>query len=74
MERRKFIKSCCYTAIGIPTLATILQSCGAIYYATATKDANRLVIKKSELWHIKPAGRTGEKEKKINRSFVLVKT
>jgi len=67
MERRKFIKSCCYTAIGIPISATTLQSCGAIYYAAITKDANRLMVKKSEFWHIK-------KDKKVERAFVLVKT
>lgn len=74
MERRKFIKTCCYTTVGIPVLATTLQSCGAIYYATTTKDANRLVVKKSEFWYIKPGGRTGGKDKKVNRAFVLVKT
>ncbi|MBD77328.1 MAG: (2Fe-2S)-binding protein [Crocinitomicaceae bacterium] len=67
MKRRKFIKTCCYSAIGIPLGATLLQSCEAIYYATTTKDANRLVVKKSEFWYTK-------KDKRVNRSFVLVKT
>ncbi len=67
MERRKFIKTCCYTTIGIPILATTLQSCGAIYYATITKDINRLLVKKSEFWYIK-------KDKRVSRAFVLVKT
>jgi len=67
MERKEFIKRCCYAAIGIPILATTLQSCGAIYYATIIKDANRLIVKKSEFWYIK-------KDKKVSRSFVLVKT
>lgn len=67
MERRKFIKTCCYTAIGIPILAATLQSCSAIYYASITKDANRLLVKKSEFWYVK-------KDKKVNRAFVLVKT
>jgi len=66
MERRKFIKTCCFTVVGIP-LVTTLQSCGAIYYATVTKDTNRLLVKKTEFWYIK-------KDKKINRDFVLVKT
>jgi len=67
MERRNFIKKSCYTAIGIPILASAIQSCGAIYYASATKDTNRLVVKKSEFWKVK-------KDKKIDRDFVLVKT
>ena len=67
MERRIFVKTCCYGAIGLPILATSLQSCGANYYATLTKDMNRLVIKKSEFQRIK-------KDKVINRDFVLVKT
>jgi len=66
MERKVFIKKCCYAAIGIPVLATTLPSCGAIYYASITKNANRLVIKKSEFWYLK-------KDKKVNRSFVLIK-
>ena len=67
MKRRRFIKTCCYTTIGIPILATTLQSCGAIYYASVTKSTNRLIVKKSEFWQIK-------KDKKVNRAFVLVKT
>lgn len=74
MERRKFVKTCCGAAIGIPILASTLQSCGAIYYASATKENNRLMVKKSEFWQVKPAGRTGRKDKKVNRVFVLVKT
>ena len=67
MERRIFVKICCNTTIGIPILASTLQSCGAIYYASTTKDTNRLIVKKSEFWQIK-------KNKEINRVFVLVKT
>lgn len=67
MERRKFIRTCCYTAIGLPIIASTLQSCGAIYYATTTMNKNHLVIKKSEFLWIK-------KDKIVNRAFVLVKT
>jgi cytochrome b6-f complex iron-sulfur subunit len=67
MERRKFIKSCCYTTIGLPILASNLQSCGAIYYAITEKKENNLVVKKSEFSYIK-------KEKTINRSYVFIKT
>jgi len=64
MERRKFVKSCCYTAIGIPLLA----SCGsAIYYASVIKTSNRLAIKKTAFFEIKNGKETA-------RDFVLVKT
>lgn len=67
MERRKFIKTCCYSAIGIPIAATFMQSCGGIYYATTNHNNGRLAISKSEFIQTK-------KNKKINRKFVLIKT
>ena len=48
MERRDFIKACCYTTIGVPVLGSALQSCGSIYYANVIKDTNKLIISKSE--------------------------
>ena len=65
MERRKFIKTCCYSSVSLPVMATVLQSCGAIYYANVIQKPNRLVISKSEFWTIK-------KEEEIKRSFVMV--
>ena len=65
MERRNFLKSCCFLAIGLPVASSLLQSCGAIYYATPRREANRLIIAKSEFWSLK-------KGKKINRSIVLI--
>lgn len=67
MERRKFIKTCCYSAIAIPLGATLLQSCGAIYYAATTKEASKLVVAQSEFKKLK-------KNKEMNRDFVLLKT
>jgi cytochrome b6-f complex iron-sulfur subunit len=67
MERRKFIKNCCYTAVGLPVLASTLQSCGAIYYANLTRYENKFIVKKTEFVWVK-------KDKIINRAFVLVKT
>ena len=66
MKRRKFIKSCCYTTIGITLAGSVLQSCGSIYYSSVSSNANRLVIAKSEFWYLK-------KDKKVNRAFVLIK-
>ena len=65
MERRKFIKTCCYTAIGIPFGASILQSCGAIYYASLSKEPGKLVVAKSEFINEK-------NNKKTTRDFVLL--
>lgn len=67
MKRRKFIKSCCYTTISITLAGSFLQSCGSIYYASVSRNANKLVIAKSEFWQLK-------KDKKVYRSFVLIKT
>ncbi len=66
MERKKFIKACCYTAIGIPMFASVLQSCNAIYYASVQNYAGRLVISKSEFWEVK-------KNERNKRPFVFIK-
>ncbi len=67
MERRKFIKTCCYTAVGLPFAVSLLQSCGAIYYATATQDKEKLTVAKSEFIRVK-------RDKQVKRAFVLLKT
>ena len=67
MKRRKFIKNCCYTTAGLPIIAASLTSCGSIYYASAEKKDNRLVIKKSEFISTK-------KNKTSERSHVFVET
>ena len=67
MERRKFIKTCCYSAIGIPLGGALLQSCGAIYYANSTHEADKLVVARSEFLKVK-------KNKQTSRNFVLLKT
>ena len=66
MERRKFIKSCCYATIAIPVLGTVLQSCGTLYYASVTSDSKKITIAKSEFIQKK-------KDKTSNRKFVLLK-
>ena len=67
MKRRKFIRACCYTTVGMPILATTLQSCGSIYYAAAQKRENSLMVKKSEFIFEK-------KNKTVERGHVFVKT
>ncbi len=67
MERRKFVKTCCYSAIGLPMFASFLQSCESIYYAFVSHSADKLVVAKSEFLKVK-------KNKTVNRTFVLIKT
>ncbi len=66
MERKKFIKTCCYSILSFPFMASVFQSCGGIYYATASHGTNMLTVAKSEFLEIK-------KDKKTNRDFVLIK-
>lgn len=65
MERRKFIKTCCYSAVGVPILASLLQSCESAYYASSTFANGKIVLAKSEFIKIK-------KNKETTRSFVIV--
>ncbi len=65
MERRKFIKNCCYTAVGLPVITTIFQSCSSIYFATTSHNKNGLIVSKSEFWKI-------YKDKKTERTFVMI--
>lgn len=46
-------------------IASVLQSCGTIYYATFSIDSDKLTLLKSEFWEVK-------KEKKTKRNFVLL--
>jgi cytochrome b6-f complex iron-sulfur subunit len=67
MQRRKFSKTCGYSALGIPFAASFLTSCGGLYYAASTPVAGKLMVAKSEFVKI-------QKNKKIDRSYVLLKT
>jgi len=67
MERKKFIKNCCYTVIGLPLIGSALQSCGSLYYASSQLRENKLVVAKTEFWKVK-------NDKKVSRKFVLIKT
>ncbi len=65
MERRKFIKNCCFTTVGIALSGSLLQSCETFHYATTTRVDDNWVIAKSEFIKIK-----GDKQKEL--SFVLI--
>lgn len=67
MERSKFIRTCCYSAISIPLGGALLQSCGAIYFATSTREAGKLVVARSEFVKVNRNNQT-------SRNFVLLKT
>jgi cytochrome b6-f complex iron-sulfur subunit len=48
MDRGKFIRTCCYSAIGMPLLASTLQGCSGIHYAEATSEKSMLILPKNE--------------------------
>ena len=63
MERRKFIKTCCISIIGIPIAGLLLQSCNGIYYAIFKHSFDKLILAKSEFIDTKNK----------YREFVLIK-
>ena len=65
MERREFIKTCCCSIVGGSATAALLQSCGTIYYATSTKENNKIIISKAEFIENK-------KNRQVERKFVLL--
>ncbi|MES2726972.1 MAG: Rieske 2Fe-2S domain-containing protein [Bacteroidota bacterium] len=68
MDRKEFIKTCGLACFGATALASLLQSCATNnYFAQTTVNKNQLVLKKSEFISI-------EKDKTVNRKYVLVKT
>ena len=70
MERRKFVQVCCYSAIGLPILATVLQSCGSVYYAVSTRNANGLIVAKSEFWNVQKNKKDlGKMKDRFSESF-----
>ena len=48
MERKEFIKISCLSAIGLPLSASLLQSCGTLYYAKASREGDRLIVPLTE--------------------------
>jgi cytochrome b6-f complex iron-sulfur subunit len=67
MERRKFIRTCCNSAVGVPIAASLLSSCRGIHYASATtaSDGATLLVARSEFVEI----RNGEERV---RRFVMI--
>jgi cytochrome b6-f complex iron-sulfur subunit len=68
MDRKDFIKTCGFTCIGGAAFMALLQSCESTnYFAQTAFEENRILIKKTEFLKT-------EKERTIERKFVLVKT
>lgn len=68
MDRKTFLQTCGYACLGSAALTTFLQSCASTtYFAPATTDDNRIVLKKS-------AFLTTEKGKTVQRKYVLVRS
>ena len=67
MDRKDFIKTCCFACVGGTVLATLLQSCASTnYFAQTIFENNQMVIKKNEF--VKT-----EKEKVVLRKYILVR-
>jgi Rieske Fe-S protein len=68
MNRKEFLKACGMACLGSIALASVLEGCGSSnYFAHASMEGNRIVMKKSEFT-------TVEKDKTILRKYVLVKS
>lgn len=48
MNRKNFISKCCYTAIGVPLVVSMLQGCESLHYAGIVMKDGVLLISKSE--------------------------
>lgn len=66
MERKKFIKTFCITAVGLPLMGMGLDSCQAIHYATAAKKDNKLIVSRAEFIF-------EQKGEVKNRKFILLR-
>lgn len=68
MNRKSFIKSCCYAGLGVAASSVMFSGCTATsYFANSTVSADRIAILKSEFIVVK-------KDKSLLRKYVLVKT
>ncbi len=63
MERRSFIKSCTLLCAGGGLLSAVLQSCGAVYYASSSIEMNKLKINKKEFIDAK----------NVERKFIVIR-
>lgn len=48
MERKEFIKKCCYSVAGVALSAPLLQGCASIYYAESKLVDGKVKVYKSE--------------------------
>ena len=68
MDRKEFIKTCCFACIGGSALSLLFESCAsANYYAQSTSASNQIILKKSEFIKI-------DKDKQTLRKYVLLKS
>ncbi|QQS30045.1 MAG: Rieske (2Fe-2S) protein [Sphingobacteriales bacterium] len=67
MDRKEFIKTCCYACLGGAAMSTILQGCASTnYFAKTVLTSGLITISKSEFVQVK-------KDKTMFRKYVLVK-
>lgn len=66
MNRKDFFRSCGGLCLGVSAVLPFLAGCGAIHYANATFDKDRLVVSRSEFLKEKNGAKT-------ERSFVVIR-
>lgn len=67
MDRKEFLKVCCFTCLSGTTFAAMLQSCAsAHYYAKTVSKSSLLTISKSEFVQVK-------QDKTLRRKYVLAR-
>lgn len=66
MKRNAFIKTCGSICLSTSAVTLLLQSCGSVYYAAASREGNTLTLSRSEFVEINNA-------QKNKRPFVIIK-
>ena len=64
MDRKKFIRTCCYSVVGAPLSISTLQGCtGGIHYAKASFENGVISLSKSEF-------QTGISKEEKSRKYI----
>lgn len=66
MKRNDFIRTCGSICLSTSAVSLLLQSCGSVYYAAASREGNTLTLSRSEFVEINNA-------QKNKRPFVIIK-
>lgn len=64
MERKEFIRKCCYSVVGAALFTPLLQGCASVYYADSTFENGEIKIFKSEF--------SRDLEEGESRDFIII--